>query len=141
MVGGTEAARKGWVDGGDRAACSFCEWRTTSGLPAHFAIKIQKHELEHFYSVICVGCRLTHLGWEELRWLHKHFREGDIDRCIEARNLIVVRRWNFQGFLEWVRGRPDLDPDSFELNTYDAAHIYAFPLQQAAHIWSFVARQ
>ena len=39
-------------DGGDRATCSFCEWRTTSGLPARFAAKRQKHELEHLYSVI-----------------------------------------------------------------------------------------
>ena len=118
IVGRSEAARKCWGDGGGRATCSFCEWRTSSGQPARFAAKRQKHELEHFYSVICVGCKLTHLGWEELRRLHKQFRSGNIDRCIEAHNLIVVRRWNFQGLLDWLRNRPDLNPNSFEMNPH-----------------------
>ena len=117
IVGDSTPLRRCSGDTGVGSSCSFCTWGCADD-GARARAKRQKHEAEHFYSFICLGCGLTHVEWESLRRLH-----GDagvqFKTCSEAHRVICVQRWHFDVFGEWLRRSGENFPlERFTQNQY-----------------------
>ena len=104
-------------DTGVGSSCLFYTWGCADD-GARARAKRQKHEVEHFYSFICLGCGLTDVDWENLRRLH-----GDagvkFKTCSRNHRVICVQRWGWDVFVPWLaRSAHDISAERFTQNQY-----------------------
>ena len=117
IVGDSAPLRRCTGDLGVGSSCSFCTWGCADD-GARARSKRQKHEAEHFYSFICLGCGVTHVDWENLRRLH-----GDagveFKACSDNHRVICVQRWGWDVFVPWLaRSAHDISVERFTQNQY-----------------------
>ena len=117
IVGDSAPLRRCTGDLGVGSSCSFCTWECADD-GARARAKRQKHEVEHFYSFICLGCGLTHVDWENLRRLH-----GDagveFKACSDNHRVICIQRWGWELFVSWLaRSGRDVSSERFTQNQY-----------------------
>ena len=122
IVGGSLALRQCCGDTSGLATCRFCPWETRAVDTTRYDGKRSRHEVEHFYSFICLRCGFTELSWEELRRYHGEQRS--VQTCISSDKLIAVRRWQHNAFADWVRQKDNVTLEDFQMNP----HGYIFML-------------